>query len=437
MGIRSGEYGSVFLYKNGIRIYPFGEPGVDPLSLDRRQQKRMGDYFGNSELIGRIEISGENDEFKETTSRGDGLIKNASYEQLITYFIDKVVEKLESFYRNVFKYGIDIDEFENSTNIEEKIIKSISDISTADTLLSIEFNPDMIGNIAISQEENNSAKSLIKSIEKIANDTKNDELIRKIRIVKGTLDDAIVIADLAEEEIKEKEKVIKEKDTQNLFLKSIRSQEFDDLLSFMHHTGIYAQTINSYLKNISLKINRNIEITKDDLIDIIRTISFEADKILNISEFATKANFRLKTEDINEDIVNYISEYITNILPSINNMSMSISYNNKINWAIKREFKPIEVNILIDNIVTNARKAHASELKINLLEIGGKLHLEFVDNGVGISPKNVKSIFDFGYTTTDGSGLGLYHVKKIIQNIGGKISVENNKEKGVTFKIVI
>ncbi len=438
MGVRSGDYGSVFLYKNGIRIYPYGEPGEDPMSLDRRQQKRLGDYFGTSELIGRIEILGENDEFKETTSRGDGLIKNASYEQMYAYFIDKVVEKIESFYRNVFKYGIDIDDFDNTVDIEDRIIKLISNISTGDNILSTEFNSDLISNIATSQEENKSAKSLIKSIEKIANDTDNKDLFRKIRIVKDTLDDAIVIADLAEEEIKVKDKEIKEKDTQNLFLKSIRSQEFDDLVSLMHHTGIYAQTINSYLKNISLKLNRNIEITKNDLIDIIRVISFEANKILNISEFATKANFRLKTEDIEEDIVNYISEYITNILPTINDKTMSIRFNKNIDWTIKRKFKPIEINILIDNIVANARKAKSTELIINLDSSGRNIMLEFIDNGVGINPKNLKKVYDFGYTTTDGSGLGLYHINEIIKNNSGKISINNNiNNKGITLKILI
>src|SRR5690606_32197655 len=64
MGIRAGQYGSVFLYKNGIRIYPFGEPGEDSFELDKRQQKRLGDYIGTSELVGRIEIVGENDDFK-------------------------------------------------------------------------------------------------------------------------------------------------------------------------------------------------------------------------------------------------------------------------------------------------------------------------------------------------------------------------------------
>jgi signal transduction histidine kinase len=437
MGVRSGSYGSVFLYKNGIRIYPYGEPDDDSFNLNKRQQKRLGDYVGTRDLIGRVEILGDNEEFKETTSRGDGLVKNTSYLQLEYFLIEKVIEKLESYRRNINKYGIDIDEFENTKHSQEKIVKLIADISSSDNIVSIDFNPNLLEIISSTQEESSSAKSLIKSIEKIAADTQNQELVNKIKQVKTTLDDAIVIADLAEEELKEKEKEIKEKQTQNLFLKATRSQEFDDLISFMHHAGIYAQTINSYLKNISLKLNRNIEIKRDDLIEIIRTISFEANKILSITEFATKANFRLKTEDIDSDIINYIEEYFSKIVPSVNNKTMEINFTNLAMKPVVRKFKPIELNILIDNLVTNSRKANATELAVNLNESNGKIVLDFIDNGIGINPKNIKSIFEFGYTTTDGSGLGLYHVKQIIDSMNGKISVQNNNEKGVTFKIEI
>ncbi len=437
MGIKPGDYGSVFLYKNGIRIYPFGEAGEDSFSLDKRQQKRLGDHVGTVELIGRIEISGENEEFKETTSRGDGLIKNTSYEQLQNYFIEKVIVKLESFRRNIVKYGIDLDEFENTQHSKEKVVKLIADISSNDNIIDIQFNPDLLELINETQEDSSSAKTLIKSIEEIAKNSDNPILLEKIKKVKNTLDDAIVTAELAEGDLKIKERELKEKQSQNLFLKSIRSQDFDDLVSFMHHAGIYAQTINSYLRNISLKLNRNIEISREDLIQIIRNISFEANKILNITEFATKANFKLKTEEMDVDLINYISEYISNIIPTVNDKEMKIIFENDASNVIFKKIKPIEINILIDNVINNARKANSSNLKIVLSEKNGKVILNFSDDGKGISPKNLKSIFDFGFTTTDGSGLGLYHVKQIINELKGDIVVSNNNEKGVTFKIEI
>lgn len=436
MGIKNVEYGSVFLYKNGIRVYPYGEPGADPLELDKRQQARLGDRLGTQQLIGRIEINGDNEDFKETTSRDGGLIKNQAYYQLFAYFID-VLEKLESFWLSIYKYGIDTKGYSDEDNVEIKIIKSLLKIKIVDEKIIYDFNPNIVSLLTDTQEENENALTLIKSIEHIARETDNKELISKIKKVKSTLDDAIIIAEIAEEEIKEKEKEIKEKETQNLFLKSVRSHDFDDLLSFMHHTGIYAQTINSYLKNISLKLSRNIEITKDDLIEIIRSISFEANKIQNISEFATKANFRLKTEELETDIINYLTEYITKILPSINNKSLEILFQNSVKKEVIKKFKPLEINILIDNLVINSRKAKSTKMFISLSEVAGRLLFQFKDNGIGINPIDLKRIFEFGYTTTDGSGLGLYHVNQIVSSLKGKIEVQNNSDRGVTFKIII
>lgn len=295
MGIRNIEYGSVFLYKNGIRVYPYGEPGVDPLELDKRQQYRIGERLGTQQLIGRIEINGENEDFKETTSRDGGLIKNHAYYQLFTYFID-VLEKLESFWLSIYKYGIDTKGYSDEDNVETKIIKSLLKIKNVDEEIIYDFNPNIVSLLTDTQEENENALTLIKSIENIARETDNKELISKIKKVKSTLDDAITIAEIAEEEIKEKEKEIKEKETQNLFLKSLKIQDFTELVSLMHHIGISSGIISNHLQILTYKIEHNISLSKDDLKRSISILNLENQKILSISRFATKANFKLNAE---------------------------------------------------------------------------------------------------------------------------------------------
>jgi len=432
MGMKAGEYGSVFLYKNGIRIYPFGEPGEDSFSLDRRQQKRLGDYVGTSELIGRIEISGENIEFKETTSRGDGLIKNTSYEQLQTFFIEKVIEKLESFKINIFKYGIDIDEFENTQHSKEKIVKLIADITGADNIISIEFNPNLLQIITDTQEESSSAKSLIKSIEEIARKSDNQQLFDNIKKIKNTLDDAIVIADLAEDDLKEKEKEIKEGVSQNLFLKSLKSQEFIDLVSLMHHIGISSGIISNHIKILNYKLDKGIEITNEELREAIGILNLENHKILSISRFATKANFKMNAESQRLDLIEFITQYIQNIARTFNNdIEITLHFNNQDKF--QTSFKPIEMTIIIDNLINNAKKANARKLDIEIKSENDMLFAIFSDNGIGISPRSKKKIFDFGYTTTGGSGLGLTHVREILQNINGKIDLIDKEGDGAAF----
>jgi signal transduction histidine kinase len=434
MGMKAGEYGSVFLYKNGIRIYPFGEPGEDSFSLDRRQQNRIGDYVGTSELIGRIEISGENIEFKETTSRGDGLIKNTSYEQLHSFFIEKVIEKLESFRRNIFRYGIDIDEFENTQHSKEKIVKLIADISNSDNIISIEFNPDLLKIISETQEESNSAKTLIKSIENIARNSGDRVLFEKIVKVKSTLDEAIVIAELAEDDLKEKEREIKEGISQNLFLKSLKSHEFIELVSLMHHIGISSGIISNHLKILTYKIDKGIVITQEELQEAIGILNLENHKILSISRFATKANFKMNAESQRLDLIEFITQYIQNIAGTYNN-DIEIDLHFKKNDKFMTLFKPIEMTIIIDNLISNSKKASANKLDVDLTQRDGKLLVTFSDNGVGISPRSKKKLFDFGYTTTGGSGLGLTHIQEILQKINSKIDLIDKEGDGAAFLI--
>lgn len=47
-GVTPKSYGSVFIYKNGFRINPYGEPGQDFFGIDQRKASRLEEIFGNS-----------------------------------------------------------------------------------------------------------------------------------------------------------------------------------------------------------------------------------------------------------------------------------------------------------------------------------------------------------------------------------------------------
>ena len=61
----------------------------------------------------------------------------------------------------------------------------------------------------------------------------------------------------------------------------------------------------------------------------------------------------------------------------------------------------------------------------------------FKDNGSGIS-KNVSDVnrlFEFGVTTTNGSGLGLFYAKKHMNELKGSISMHANEDQGVSITL--
>jgi len=63
--------------------------------------------------------------------------------------------------------------------------------------------------------------------------------------------------------------------------------------------------------------------------------------------------------------------------------------------------------------------------------------IEFKDNGVGIDNKMISKIFEPYFTTkAKGTGLGLSIVKRIIEDHGGKIKIEKNKNMAGTTSLI-
>jgi len=80
-GIRSFEFGSVYLFINGFRIPPYGDFGDDWLGLDSRKGQGYARNLGTREIVGRIEIKDDNNQFKIVSSR-EGVVKDENINQL-------------------------------------------------------------------------------------------------------------------------------------------------------------------------------------------------------------------------------------------------------------------------------------------------------------------------------------------------------------------
>ena len=100
----------------------------------------------------------------------------------------------------------------------------------------------------------------------------------------------------------------------------------------------------------------------------------------------------------------------------------------------------LRLNQVFLNIINNA---------INVLQEGeiivflerqdtNTVLVRIIDEGPGI-PSNIKDTLFTKFVTgsKSGTGLGLYICKNIIENHGGKIWAENNKNKGANFNFII
>jgi hypothetical protein len=98
MGVPVVNFGSVFLFKNGFRVQPYGEPGDDSWGLDYRAQQGYGRFLSTRDLFGRVDIiTDKESQFKEVTSRADGLVETNGSRQLENAFKERALKRLERY----------------------------------------------------------------------------------------------------------------------------------------------------------------------------------------------------------------------------------------------------------------------------------------------------------------------------------------------------
>ncbi|MDO8560700.1 MAG: HAMP domain-containing sensor histidine kinase [bacterium] len=101
----------------------------------------------------------------------------------------------------------------------------------------------------------------------------------------------------------------------------------------------------------------------------------------------------------------------------------------------------------ISNIIDNAirySKRENTEVTIMSERANGGIMISVSDQGIGMSETEAAKVFTKFFrspeaikTSPDGSGLGLYYTKRIIEQHGGSISLESLPEKGTTVKIFL
>ncbi len=90
------------------------------------------------------------------------------------------------------------------------------------------------------------------------------------------------------------------------------------------------------------------------------------------------------------------------------------------------------------NLLLNAAQASAEDgaITVKTRAVDGTAEVAVIDRGPGIDPKIMEQIFNPFFTTKpEGVGLGLAIVSKIVDEHGGRITVESEPAKGTVFRV--
>lgn len=218
MGVDSINFGSVFLFRNGFRILPFGETGDDSWGIDFRAQQGRARYLGSRDLMGRVDVTVEDvSELKEVSSRDSGLVDTPMARQVKDLYkqCHKRLERYvvgvlwgESFLRNEYYKNeevawnarkelqkIDKDSEDPSFVLHSSFGSKIDFVRLVKTLTSdnnvevLSYNSDLANFVTSSLEPQDIKLQFISDLETIARRTGNQSLENSVEEVKRKIEE--------------------------------------------------------------------------------------------------------------------------------------------------------------------------------------------------------------------------------------------------------
>jgi len=432
MGLASVEYGSVFFYKNGIKINPCGDLGDDWLGLDRRKAQGQRRYLGTRDVIGRIEVNGDQPDFREVSSRDSGVIETPELKRLKDLFEEKCLRRLERYVIRALGWD-SVESPKDPREVKSDSFKIVTElIGGKGNNSNIEFNDELLEIYEKKQVEK--APQLLKNLEHLREvvKTKEDRVyidlqVRGIRVAYDNL--------MREERRTKREMALLEKKA--LFGRKV-AEENDQIKALTHHVGLTADTITNRLMSIKKKIDSKKTIPDDVLLATIEAVLVQTKTTSSIVRSVLNAKYDILAQSITKDLVLFLQNYIDRVyipLSEDESKKTKVAILGPQNIEFVRDFNPFVFVVIVDNMISNAEKAKAKNV-VFAFTLSGKdaLEIKVTDDGIGIKDSDKDRIFDLGFSTFTGSGIGLFYVKKVIGDYG-TISVNNQLRNGVEFTI--
>lgn len=213
-----------------------------------------------------------------------------------------------------------------------------------------------------------------------------------------------------------------------------------------HDTFIYSVShdLSAPLSNMEIMIHLLKDSVDPKKAEDVELFSFVKQSIVKLREIISELsdinkianeNFGLESISV-PDLFQEIETSIKEILLASNATIYTDFKETNITFA-KKNLRSVIVNLL-----ANAVKYHSPErdpvIHVKTYEANGCTVLSVSDNGMGINASKLGEIFSQfkrAHDHVEGSGVGLYLVKKMVNNADGDIEVESEEGVGSTFKV--
>jgi len=193
---------------------------------------------------------------------------------------------------------------------------------------------------------------------------------------------------------------------------------------------------------------------RDPKLDLVESKKVLINAIYSTNQLKTLSDSLLELNHFNNhqpvlnlspfSIKNLMSEPVKKIKPKADKKQITIKLN-PIKGKINVDAQKIEelFLIILDNAIKYSPKS--SQIKFIVTKTKRNIIFKIIDQGIGISQKDLPHIFDRFYradnartkNSISGYGLGLSIAKKIVESHSGKLEVSSKVNSGTTFAIYL
>lgn len=377
---------SVYLYRDNIRVYPYGEIGDDWLQLSKyRAEDRAGNYFSYNDLIGFIFITQDENQVLRDAADREGLMNTDGAKDQFVALIQAALK--------VMKDEVTVDkkkkELSNSTtvkNIDDSFQNSFEKFKRQ--ILKVD-DKDLLNS---SQKFFENAKSYVSQIREEL--TITQDLAGTGMVVEKATHDTMSL-------------LLRLKENTGDFIKRFKKNDIDktEFETFLNYLKENVDFLYQELQVLQPLFRRARKVTKD--VSVRETT-------LRISKYFRK---ELK-ENIEFSIVSGDTDIIV-----MTNTGLILQ---------------VILNLMDNSIYWLNQQNEPKKIHLSLNEEDGILI--FADSGIGIDDSYKDIIFkEFYSSKSEGRGLGLYIVRELLDRIDSTIELVNDPEekilKGANFKI--
>ncbi len=364
------EYAGVRVFRDGIRVYNYGEPADDWLYLDQAKTKRVGSHFAKGQTVGAINLSLEEtkETLKEKTNR-EGFIENTCFDRLVA-----IMQTVFShFERLSIKDREKINAYQNDTVAQRKI-------GFSDTVDQLE---DSIKRMNLERQ----LGGLVKRVRRDYDD------MRDVMLNSGMngLNLTVVFHEVSREMAFIGKDIVKK----DCDIDSIRQR---------------IEALNDLIEKFMpmLKQTRKITLSASNLAE--RVISIHKNRFLY-----HKIKFECPLLDTQEN------DFKVNGVGGLLLSAVSNIIDNAIYWACENEER--EGVGFVPSIM----------LTTDLTSFDGPA-LIVADNGAGFKMDEEEMILPFRTLKPSSMGVGLYYVSLVMSMVGGKLIFSNRKDLNLPAK---